>query len=65
MASLKSVFGSAVAATAFWALTIPSASAQAGPTFACDPGFYQVISGQLAEFSPATACGLEAKNRCR
>jgi hypothetical protein len=30
------------------------ASAQAsGPAFPCDPGFYQVISGQLAEFNPA------------
>lgn len=41
-----------VAATALMAATTP-ASAQDG-RFACDPGFYQVISGQLSEFDPAT-----------
>ena len=33
----------------------PLAAQSAGDTFACDPGFYQVISGQLAELDPANA----------
>ena len=31
----------------------PLAAQSSGATFACDPGFYQVISGQLAELDPA------------
>ena len=31
----------------------PLAAQETGDTFACDPGFYQVISGQLAELDPA------------
>ena len=31
----------------------PVAAQSSGDTFACDPGFYQVISGQLAELDPA------------
>ena len=31
----------------------PLAAQTSGDTFACDPGFYQVISGQLAELDPA------------
>ena len=31
----------------------PLAAQETGATFACDPGFYQVISGQLAELDPA------------
>ena len=31
----------------------PLAAQATGDTFACDPGFYQVISGQLAELDPA------------
>ncbi len=30
-------------------------AAAAGPTFNCDPGFYQVISGQLAKFDPGAS----------
>lgn len=44
-----------LAALALSAGTIAPAQAQSsdpGPTFACDPGFYQVIAGQLAELDP-------------
>lgn len=34
-------------------VTTGAANAQ-GPVFGCDPGFYQVISGQMNEFDPAT-----------
>jgi len=45
-----------VTAAVFAAALVPSAvSAGVGPTFACDPGFYQVIAGQLAKLSPGTA----------
>ncbi len=44
---------SLLAAAALTASAVPSAvSAQSESTFACDPGFYQVISGQLAELDP-------------
>jgi len=49
---LKSVFTALV--TIIAVLTAIPASAQASDQFACDPGFYQVISGQLASFNPAT-----------
>ncbi len=45
---------SIIASTAISMAVLPvsqSASA-AGETFACDPGFYQVIAGQFAEFDP-------------
>lgn len=43
------------AATAFAALPNGvAAQADSENTFACDPGFYQVISGQLAELEPGT-----------
>lgn len=50
--------GAAIAAVvALTAATISPVQAQttseAGATFACDPGFYQVISGQFAELDPA------------
>lgn len=54
--SLRSV-AAAAAALALTAATVSPAQAQTasdpGATFACDPGFYQVISGQLAELDPA------------
>lgn len=42
-----------ILSTALMTVATPSAEAQA-PTFDCDPGFYQVIEGQFAEFDPAT-----------
>ena len=43
-----------VAALAGATIVAPPLAAQdPGATFACDPGFYQVISGQLAELDPA------------
>ena len=43
-----------VAALSASTIVAPPLAAQAtGDTFACDPGFYQVISGQLAELDPA------------
>lgn len=48
---------SGVIAAIFMVIAFQSAAAaqEESPTaFACDPGFYQVISGQLAEFNPGT-----------
>ncbi len=47
----------AAVAAALAASTFAFSSTQAtanGSTFTCDPGFYQVISGQLAELDPAS-----------
>ncbi len=62
--SIVKLFTVAVLAIATLAFSQSTASAQAATpsesevagqiAFACDPGFYQVISGQLAEFNPGT-----------
>ncbi len=52
---LRSRTAIAVAAAAVASLVSATAPASAQDnTFRCDPGFYQVISGQLAELDPAT-----------
>ncbi len=46
-----------VAATLAGAMiaVVPTSASASSPSFACDPGFYQVIAGQLAELSPGDA----------
>ncbi len=45
----------AAAAAGAVVAVVPTSASASSPTLACDPGFYQVIAGQLAELSPADA----------
>ena len=51
---VKRITGVVALAVGFIAVSSSPASATESAQFACDPGFYQVISGQLASFNPAT-----------